>query len=389
MPDIIENKDNNFDLENPPIGDGIVLLPEELKDAPQVIKDYYLKWLSISKDITNNKSRYFQFINTQTNELEQVDAMGLPGNTQKLARQKNISEADFERFNTLCDEMLAMKKLKTSYKLAWLKYVRPRMGRDVFDWRKSEIVDMFSKYMTVDEVKEKLQALGYVVEINNLFKFFLNNKDVIDKKRIEFIRTAKDHYLATDAGRMETLAMLHSRFIKLFNETYYSATPNKEELRAISREIRGILEQARKEIKGEEIRMTIDGTIDINASINAARTIQEVSKRIPIHIIPVYLTAAKAGINPNLIITSLVNSFYKDFNGFNKIKTVGKPITTGELIRNYDWNEITFYQENKKPQIETELTEYEEVPFTKKTEIKTKRDKLMDFINGQIIEGDK
>lgn len=367
-------------LEEFQISDGTVVIPDELLDAPTDIQDYYVKWVEMSDVLKNNTRRYFQFINKHSGELEQVDCMGLVGTALKKARAKGISEEDVKNLLAVEKEMEALKKQKTRYKMKWMAYVRPRLGKDVFDWRRGEIADMFAKFMTAEEVRKKLEDMGYVAKLDDVYKFFLNNKDIIDKKRLEFVRSAKDYFLATDAGRMETLAMLHSRFIELFNDSYYATKRNNIELRVLSQEIRAIVEQARKEVKGEELRLTVDGKIDINASLQASATIQDISKKLPINIIPIYLVAVKQGINPNRILTSLVGSFYKDFNGFNRFNNSQSPPSTIDLIRNYDWTAIQQYHEGKKQEQVVEEAVYEELTFVEQQKVKSKREKLLEMI---------
>lgn len=269
-----------------------------------------------------------------------------------------------------------------------MHWLRPRLGKDVLDWRKSEIVDLYAKYSSHEEVKKYLENLGYAVNITSVMKFFMGNKDIIEKKRLEFIRSSRDHYLATDAGRMETLAMLHSKFMHMFTDMYLKPNPNKQELRAISQEIRAILEQARKEIKGEEIKLTIDGKIDINASMQAALTIQEVTRKIPVSMISIFLVAAKRGLNPSNIISSLVNSYYKEFNGFGKLNSTDNPPHTMDLIRNYDWNEITLYHANKPEEEVNTIETYETVPFREAAVIQSKRDQLKQLIQDSLTQGE-
>jgi len=243
--------------------------------------------------------------------------------------------------------------------------------------------------MTHEEIKEYLEKEGYNITTHHLYKFFIKHKDTIDKKRFEFLKTAKDHYLATDAGRMETLAILHAKFMKIFNDLY--ATPNpsistRQELKSISGEIRGIIEQARKEIKGEELKLTIDGRIDINASLAASETIQDISKHIPIQMIPIYLVAAKQGISPHNLLTSLTTSFYKDYNGYGKLKK-GTPPLTNDLIRNYNWDEIRIYQEKKKSDdTKEDQSDYEEMPAEQVKVISNKRELLLKILNDRSDE---
>jgi hypothetical protein len=365
---------------------GIILLPKELEEAPEDVKEFYVKWLEVGKLIENDKERYFSFVSTKNGQDCMVDAMNWAGRAIKLAKEKGISEGDLARLTDLSKAMEMRKVQKSRLKVKWMKYVRPRMGRDVYDWQKSNIIEQYSRYANHDEVKKELEKLGYSVNMGYLMKFFLNNKDIIDKKRLEFIRSSRDHYLATDAGRMETLAMLHAKFVQMFNDGYATSKPDKNMLRALSQEIRAIVEQARKEIKGEEVKLTIDGKIDINASMQATLTIQEISRKIPINVIPIYMVAVKRGINPNSIIASLVNSFYKDFNGFSKIKGTGQVPNTMDIIRNYDWNEIAQYHRDKPEENDDSIVQYEEIPFHEVSKVQNKRELLLKLIKEQTSE---
>lgn len=361
---------------------GQIRVPVELADAPVEVIELYKKWVEIDKVLKSAPERYYSFVNSLTGEVEHIDCIGIKMNVIRTARKKHIPEQEIRAVEDACSRMANLKHQKGRAKMRWLNWIRPRMGRDVFEWRKAEIIEMFGRYSTADEVKRKLVELGYQVAIDHVYKFLLNNKDVIDKKRVEFIRSVKDHYLATDAGRMETLAILHSRFMKMFDEAYNQGKRDTSELKAISGEIRALLEQARKEIKGEEIKLTVDGKIDINASIQAAITIQELSRKLPINIIPVYLVAVKQRINPSTILTQLVGSFYKDFNGFNRLQSQGSPQSTIDLIRNYDWNEIVRHHTNKSLQ-QPETIDFEELPVEQSAAVKSKRQKLMELIDRQ------
>lgn len=379
-------KEEDKFAENPVIErdeSGLIQLPEVLKGAPDNIIELYMKWLGMTEVIANEKSRYFNFVSQKTGAVETVDAMNWENRAIQLAKAKGMSDEEVPRLKNLCRKMLDLKLQKGRLNSGWMAWVRPRMGRDVFDWKKAEIMEWYAKYSNHDEVKKNLEAAGYVVSINDVIKFFLNNRDTIDKKRIEFIRSSKDHYLATDAGRMETLAMLHAKFMQLFNDSYATAKPDKNMLKALSQEIRAIVEQARKEIKGEEVKLTVDGHIDINASMQATLTIQDISKKMPIHIIPIYLVAAKMGIDPHSLLGSLTNSFYRKFNGFGVMDKNASVPNTIDIIRNYDWNEISQYHRDKPIGGDATIVDYEDIPFAEANKVQSKREKLQEILKSQ------
>lgn len=141
----------------------------------------------------------------------------------------------------------------------------------------------------------------------------------------------------------------------------------------ISREIRAILEQARKEVKGNELKLTVDGKIDINATIHGGENISRVMRDIPINSIIIGLVSAKSGIRPEIMINQLASSWYKDFNGFNKnILGQEKIMLPGDLIKQYDWNDL----EKKNEQFINEMKpiEYTEAEIIQEEEGTSKKD---------------
>ncbi len=378
------NKEDLFSQEEP--GGGLLAFPEQLNTAPEEIKELYIKWLQMENEKRAGKNRYYTFVNQVTKEVEEVDLHAFQGIAVKMAKNRNISREDLTVLLELCAGVELMKQQKGRLKNRWMGWVRKKYGDNIFDWRRADVLDLFARFHTQTEIRETIIGWGYKVSIIDVQKFFLKHKDLIEKKRHDFIMTSKDYYLATDAGRMETLSMLHFRFVNLFNAEYSKPNPSRDVLGALSREIRGVIEQARKEIKGDEVKLTIDGKIDINASLQAANTMHEISKKMPINMIPVYLVAAKMGINPDHIMVSLVNSLYKDFNGYQKLHNDGSPPSTMDIIRNYDWNEIAAYHANKPNVAPESLTVYEEVPFVEQAKIKTKREKLQQLLNEGLKE---
>ena len=149
---------------------------------------------------------------------------------------------------------------------------------------------------------------------------------------MKFIDSKKDFFIATETGRLQVLNELLLTWRMKFN---------KEEKISYSTEMRKILEQARKECKGEQLFLTVDGKIDINAMIHGQDNVAEALQKLPINMIVIGLVAAKAGINPATIIGQLASSYYKDHNGYNANFLDGKDIQLpGDIIRNTSWDEL-------------------------------------------------
>jgi hypothetical protein len=217
----------------------------------------------------------------------------------------------------------------------------------MLDLRANEVIDLYARFFSVDEiVKIITDKWGLSINAPVVRKFYVDNKEKIDKLKAEFILSSKSIRVATDAGRMEILAKLAWEM-----ETKFDKGKSIE----VSKELRSILEQVRKEVKGDEIRLTIDGKIDINATIQANKTIHEALQKLPINMIVIGLTAAKQGLNPSSIIASLSNSYYAKFNGFNKLLDKAEIQLPGQYIKTYNWEEIR--KKNEENTIDVEAIE--------------------------------
>lgn len=368
--------------------ENLVQMPEELLDAPDNVKQSYINWKKKEEESKNHEFRYYEFTNTLTQEIEHVDCRGIKGNLIIQAKKKNIDPSKIKELEQYIAACSLMKGEVSVAGVAWRKWLRPKIGKNVFEYRKSEILEMFGRYASNEDVKAKIESWGYEANMSYIHQFRLNNRDLIDKKRLSFLSTSRDYYVATEVGRIETLAMLHSKLLEQFTTLSQKIeTPAlREEMRSLSKAIQVILEQVRKETKGDEVKLTIDGKIDLNAATQAVNTIMEVCKKMPIHIIPVYMTAAKIGINPHNILTSLTNSFYKDFNGFSALNNEGKPPKTSDLIKSYDWGTITkenIELENNPLKVDS-ILEYNEINTIETEKVLSTRDILKNILNDKI-----
>lgn len=359
-----------------------VVIPAALIKANDTIKQEYIDYCNKREELWQNPRRYFNYVDRTGTNLVTIDCIAPRFVCAK--HEKAMTPEDYVLLQYVLDEFEVIRRQMNEHNLVWVKYTQQQKGFDPVDYYRDEVIAMLSKYKTSTEVVEMLKSKGYKASNDQILAFYYENKAAIETDRNEFIKNAKKFYLATDTGRMETLTMLHSRFLELFEEIHKTPKNHKrtEELKTLSAEIRQILEQARKEIKGDEIRMTVEGRIDVSASINATATILDISRKLPINIIPVYLIAAKQGILPHSIIASLVNSFYKEFNGFGNVVLGAKdtPPTTVDLIRNYNWMDIGNYQANKADS-EVFISEYEEVTPEISQEAISVRDTIREMLS--------
>ena len=211
---------------------------------------------------------------------------------------------------------------------------KTRRSRNIVDYT-GTIMELFGKFYTITDVV-KVMAKEYRIKVpeDELKKFFVDNRDLITRRRAEYVLQNKDFRIATETGRLE---VLNQMLVEVEIKNRAAGGSNVDYCNLILR----IIEQARKEVKGNEIKMTVDGRIDINATLHAETNVMSVMKQMSINALVIGLTAAKAGLNPTVLIAQLANSWYAKFNGFNSNVMDGTAVQLpSALIKQYDWGQI-------------------------------------------------
>ena len=122
--------------------------------------------------------------------------------------------------------------------------------------------------------------------------------------------------------------------------------------------------------------MTIDGRIDVNATIQANQTINEALQQLPINVIIIGLTAARQRINPASLMGLLANSYYSRFNGFNKLNDLSQVELPGKYIKQYNWEEIRLKNEANIQDVQP-IEEYVNDVPTKSPQFQLGKSRLM------------
>lgn len=211
--------------------------------------------------------------------------------------------------------------LKPDYPIALIEYAM-------------EALEIYGKYGTHEDVQVHIkEKRGYDVPLIKLKMFFNDHIDAIQSKRNSFVMQNKDFRIATESGRLETLNNMLTQY-----EIAMKKNPNN--LRTGDLVLK-VLEQARKECKGERLFLTVDGKIDVNAMVHGNENVLTSLQKLPVNLMVVGIVAAKAGINPMNLIAQLSGSYYKDYNGFGKQIKEGNDVDRpSELIRVMDWEDV-------------------------------------------------
>lgn len=353
----------------------ITQLPDYLDGADDQTIHNWKAWMAMTKKIDEHPERIYIVVNQHNGQTKEIDCKNNVGIAKKMAKNFGATQADIDEIHRIGTELQLLKVKKATFNKAWTKsvYNKKRGDKGILDLRKSEVLDLMGKFYTIDEIHRITQdKWGTVISTDALRKFSVDNKDKVDKRKADYILNSKELRLATDAGRMEVLSMLAYEMQCKFEKGKGIET---------SKELRAIIEQIRKEVKGEEIKLTIDGRIDINATIQANQTLHEFLQKLPINMIVIGLTAAKQGLNPAALIASLGNSYYSKFNGFNKLADKGDIQLPGQYIKQYNWDDIKMKNESQIIDIEPIEVYEEAIPETKKMVAKTKKEELLALVD--------
>lgn len=346
----------------------------ELRKAKEEVRKAWVNYQFVYKRaMEDNPKRYYIFENEEGEE-QTVDlhVWRLRETIHKKGGTKEQADYAISFKNKFILPSIRMVNIaKTVYKM--------RLGLGTLNSSPAydnilEIIELFGKFYTIEDVKKYMKdKLDVKIASNVLKTIYRENKEAIEKRRADYVLRNKDFRIGTDTGRLEILNDMLMDY-----QLRYQKDPRNESL---SKRILDILEQARKECKGDQIKLTVDGQIDINASINGPIQVMQTMRKLNINALVVGLTAAKAGLNPTVLISQLASSWYKDVSGFNG-NVVGneKVLSPAALIQQYDWNELRdksreFTESFTPIEVINECSEEERVEAT------DNRKKISDLIN--------
>lgn len=349
--------------------------PDYILDATDEIKDLWVasEWAKEDRDLT--PKRYYEVVLFEGEEKEkriEIDFQQTvnPGTVVKAAGGgiTEVRSVNAKRLQYLRYEREYQRLLRELNKAIGKKANRPR---NIVDYT-GTILELFGKFYTITDVA-KIMAKEYRIKVpeDELKKFYVEHRDLVTRRRAEYVLQNKDFRVATETGRLE---VLNQMLVEVEIKNRAAGGSNVDYCNLILR----IIEQARKEVKGNELKMTIDGKIDINATVHAETNVMSVMKRMSINALVVGLTAAKAGLNPAVLIAQLANSWYAQFNGFISNVMDGVQVQLpSALIKQYDWDQM----EKQSKQFVNDFTPIaeiiEEPDEVANTEAETKRTTLL------------
>lgn len=312
--------------------------PDYIIESSDIVKDLFVaaEWAKEERDLSP-KRYYTLILNEGTDDEKEVEIDFQQ--TVNVGAYVKTYGGDLTAVRSANAKRLQYLKLDHTYQRAVIALnkalgTKYRRSRNIVDYT-GTIMELFGKFYTITDVA-KVMAKEYRIKVpeDELKKFYVDNRDLITRRRAEYVLQNKDFRIATETGRLE---VLNQMLIEVEIKNRAAGGSNVDLCNLILR----IIEQARKEVKGNEIKMTVDGRIDINATLHGETNVMNVMKQMSINALVVGLTAAKAGLNPTVIISQLANSWYSKFNGFNGNVMDGANVQLpSALIKQYDWGRM-------------------------------------------------
>ena len=327
--------------------------PEVIQTASSELKNAFVALEAAERALSESSYRFFVFEGKDgeeiTADLKSYSAKGFI--LRHGGKESDVKKAQRHKEMYVMPLIEEIKRCKEVFNDIYRKEMLSSVTPEIMSY----IVKLFGEMNGVDDVQKILKEEKKIkLTQKELQAIFAKKKAEIESKRAVFLASSNQYKVATEAGRLQIINTiiidLQHRYQK------YLAEEKEEKALIFEREIRNMLEQARKEVKGNELKLTVDGKIDIVATLHGQENVSRVFRTLPINSIIIGLVAAKSGLDPTVLVHQLATSYYKDFNGFNKtILGREKIMLPGDLIRAANWEELE--KQNKK--FLDEMTPYE------------------------------
>lgn len=327
--------------------------PEVIQTASSELKNAFVALETAERALSESSYRFFVFEGKDgeeiTADLKSYSAKGFI--LRHGGKESDVKKAQRHKEMYVMPLIEEIKRCKEVFNDIYRKEMLSSVTPEIMSY----IVKLFGEMNGVDDVQKILKEEKKIkLTQKELQAIFAKKKAEIESKRAVFLASSNQYKVATEAGRLQIINTiiidLQHRYQK------YLAEEKEEKALIFEREIRNMLEQARKEVKGNELKLTVDGKIDIVATLHGQENVSRVFRTLPINSIIIGLVAAKSGLDPTILVHQLATSYYKDFNGFNKtILGREKIMLPGDLIRAANWEELE--KQNKK--FLDEMTPYE------------------------------
>lgn len=249
-------------------------------------------------------------------------------------------EHRFDRFSKLKQRLGAIK-IKMKVEIG-------ENFEELLEVKKTYIFELFAQHHTIDEIHKKLieESGENSITISSIKRFYQQYRPQIEKLQLDYEKELGAIGISRKRSRLEVLDYMLRK-----TKQDYDSTAGIRML-PYSREMGRILEQARKEVEGEQIKLNIDGTINITATIESAKNVEQLYSDINFMTLLIARVAARMRINPLLLQYQLTNSWYAKFTGIKRNESLmdETPDYPSKIILN--WNDLQSKADQKEKHYE-------------------------------------
>jgi hypothetical protein len=184
-------------------------------------------------------------------------------------------------------------------------------SRALFDEYSTRILELLGRGWTAQEVHAELLKKSVDIPYRTILDFHAKNREQVTALRNQFNEGIQDVSLSSKRSRLERLNYLYHEIGQDFEKC---STPL---LRSnLSKELRGIIEQAKKEVEGEQLKLTVEGNIDVNATLTAAIESNRLLYGLTVNQMVISRVAARLHLPSQYLIDRLAHSYYAKYNGY-------------------------------------------------------------------------
>lgn len=311
------------------IEDTEIEVPDNIIDL-EIYREWYIK----RDEYDNDNSRNIIICNKSIK-------LPHPNLDYVLKNTPDITPADVKRiktlntkFNKIQGGLSALLRKARGYGSEEAKKRELPTTTIIDDNTSSIILDLLGKWHTPLDVHKILPSMGISgVSYERILNFSHKNSVKIKEMR-DSIRTDYDDIsVGVKRSRIEKLNYLLNNTLQEYEEM------NGPKRLDYSKEIRAILDQARKEVEGEELKLTVEGRLDVEAIMIQASNQSSLLQELTITQLILSRVASRMGLSSQFLIDKLAYGFYAKYNGFRKTEDLQtKPIYPSSI--SYDILEL-------------------------------------------------
>lgn len=311
-----------------------VQVPDSLKDAPAKVIDLYVQYKQISHLIDTHPERMQQVENEEGDSIT-FDCAAPKNILSRRINKYKISDIEKERLYKIWDKVKKLICEKQKLSVQYKAELNRHSGSIVIETQSERLIELFGNFESYQSIKNKLKREGLIITIEQL-----KNIERKYKAQIEVLKHENaNNFLKSGVGSKE-----YRRKVLDEMHYYYFTKWRMDGKQTDANMCLSIQRTVKDEEKDNNIHITLDGHIKIDAAINCHKTLEQLSGILLMQQITVNSAAFKLGKRPDKLLLALNNSHAARYAGFSKNQVPIKQEPTfsflSQSVRSMDWQAI-------------------------------------------------